>query len=185
MKLFYLINLDIEEIYEKFIEIMLDYSDYFSLIYFQYKPGEKMKKSSRLIKDSLLKYKYISKNVKEWPGTISLDREHIYGFTLYHSNDSVNQILRSVKSVYNWDYPKYPMDLCFYKDGCCIFDSVAHEEIARLYSNDNNLIELLSEIGVIDGDPEVDYTIIDDGKLFVLNMGKNEKDIFRKEHSLS
>lgn len=52
------------------------------------------------------------------------------------------KFLLRAKSIWDWQYPKLPEDICFFKNGKCIFRSVAHE---RLVFFDNPEIVLPTE----------------------------------------
>ncbi len=148
MKCFCVSDIKNKSQYEKFIEYMLLNSEYFSFIYFRYKEHEKMKKRTREIHDSLKNYKVKSKFTHEWPGTISFDEDHFYKFVLYRSTMEVKDILCKVESLFDWDYPIAPMDLCFYKDGYCWFSVTAHEQDASLYTDDKKVIKDLENMGI-------------------------------------
>lgn len=130
--------------YENFIHYMITHSTYFSLVYFKYKESEKMKKSTRKIHDLLKPFKYKSFFTNMWPGTFTLNQSNaIYKVILYHSDSETIPILSSVKGLYNWNYPIYPMDLCFYRNEYCWMDSTTHEHLAHIYSDDMKEIALL------------------------------------------
>ncbi len=93
----------------------------------------------------------------KWPGTTTLNRQnHIYNLSFYKVNKNTCEILKKVNSLYSWDYPKYPMDLCFYKNGYGFFESSAHEEYNRLYTDDNTIIDELRKNGLINEEEERD-----------------------------
>lgn len=148
MKCFDVDDVKTQEQYTKFIEYMLSYSEYFSFIYFRYSENEKMKKSAREIHDALKKFKVKSCFTNEWPGTISFDTTNFYKFVVYRSDVSVKEILCRYHRLFDWDYPQAPMDLCFYKNGYCCFSVTAHECDATLYTDDNQLIFDLQQIGM-------------------------------------
>ena len=78
-----------------------------------------------------------------WPGTITMDFRHIYNLRVYRINKtnpkSVFDILDALEtagSLWDWDYPEYPMDLCFYNNGFAWFASSAHEQWNALYADE-------------------------------------------------
>ena len=85
--------------------------------------------------------------MNKWPGTESQDYGHIYRMTVYRSDIKVESILKQVEHLYAWNYPAYPMDLCFYKDGFAWFWSSSHEGISCFYSDDK-IAQELNELGV-------------------------------------
>ena len=40
-----------------------------------------------------------------------------------------------VNTLWDWDYPEYPMDPCFYRNGKVFFATCTHERINELYLN--------------------------------------------------
>lgn len=149
MKSFFLENFKGKDQYWLFLCIMMVHSDAFSLVYFRYNENEKLKRTARKIKDALKPYKIYAENVTEWPSMITLNEMgHIYRLEMYRSDMGTEEILYTSNGIYNWDYPKFPMDLCFYKDGYAIFASCAHERINTLYTDDEVLLALLQDIGL-------------------------------------
>ncbi len=42
-----------------------------------------------------------------------------------------------------------PMDLCFYRDGYCLFAATAHEEMYYLYTDDKETVNELTQLGAV------------------------------------
>lgn len=168
MLTFYVEMFDSVEKYKNFIEYMLSHSDYFSFIYFKHREGEKNKKSVETIKTLLKPYKIYSKVTNKWPGTVSLnENNHIYKFFLYKADIGAKTALNKVGQIFEWNYPEYPMDLCFYKDGYAWFSSCAHERLNWLYirEEEQNVVTQLERIGA-----QITYSkCIDDDSLFFLD----------------
>ncbi len=133
--------------YKKLIEYMVPHSDAFSFVFYQNREGEKRRVTVRNIKQALNPFKVFSKKVFEWPGMITMDYRHVYLLSAYVSHPDVIPILNSVNSLYEWDYPVYPMDLSFYKDGYAIFASVAHECWNCLYAENRDIVYDLKKLG--------------------------------------
>ena len=57
--------------------------------------------------------------------------EVYYYNTLGLSNEPFNM----VESIYDWRYPDFPEDLCFFKGEICWFKSIAHENMAFIYDD--------------------------------------------------
>lgn len=131
----YLVNENCKkEVYRSFIEFMLLNSDTFSLVYFRYSKAEKMTKSVQIIYDTLKPYMIRSSNGNQWPGTTVFGKnEHIYEISLYSSTLKVKDTLAIVDKIFDWNYPNFPMDLCFYKDGYEWYSSTSHEKIAYFF----------------------------------------------------
>lgn len=50
--------------------------------------------------------------------------------------------------LYNWLFPYLPEDLCFYRNGKCFLESISHERICRIYSDDEHIKAMLRKIGL-------------------------------------
>lgn len=148
MKQYYVDDFKKKKEYKKFIEYMLENSDFFSFIYFKEKENAPVKKSIRFFRSQLQKYKIYSKNTMEWPNTQTFDTRHIYNIVFYYAKTECLDILCQVKCLYDWDYPDAPMDLCFYKDGYCWFAVTAHEGFSYLYTDDLKVVKDLTKLGV-------------------------------------
>ncbi|MFQ6818169.1 MAG: hypothetical protein ACLRTI_03865 [Blautia sp.] len=148
MREYYVDDFKNKKEYKKFIEYMLENSDFFSFIYFKEKENAPVKKSIRFFRSQLQKYKIYSKNTMEWPNTQTFDTRHIYNMAFYYAKTECLDILCQVKCLYDWDYPDAPMDLCFYKDGYCWFAVTAHEGFSYLYTDDLKVVKDLKKLGV-------------------------------------
>lgn len=149
MKKYYLEGLDHPNTYKLFVRTMCAYSSAFSLVYFRYTENEKQKRSCRTIKERLKPYKISKRNTNVMPSMITGNwLNHIYELTFYRVCFETADVLESVKNLYEWDYPKHPMDLCFFKDGYAWFISSAHEFDCTLYTNDSALIRGLQSLGI-------------------------------------
>ena len=137
MKQYYVEGIDNKDIYSKFVRIMLCYSEAFSLVYYRRSENERVKHSTKDIKKRLAPYKIYSKNVSQWPGTVTRNlQNHIYQLCVYRSDNAdwgVIDTLEKANSIWEWDYPKFPMDLAFYRKGYAWFSSTAHEHLNQLY----------------------------------------------------
>lgn len=142
---------DFEEfdLYKKFIQYMLEHSDFFSLIYFKERENSPVRKSVRQLRDQLRKFKLYSMNTMEWPNTKTFDTRHIYNMAFYYADMECLDILCQVCCFYDWDYPDAPMDLCFYRDGYCLFAATAHEEMYYLYTDDKETVNELTQLGAV------------------------------------
>lgn len=148
MKSFFLDEFKNEKEYIDFIKFMLVHSDKFSLIYFKYKENESFKKTVKQVKKLLKPYKIFSCYTDKWPGTVTLnENHHIYNFTLYKSEPDAYAALSIAKGIFDWHYPNFPMDLCFYKNGYAWFELSAHSGIAYINENDTQIINDLKHLG--------------------------------------
>lgn len=140
----YLINsFSSKEAYVSFINYAVTHSDYFSLVYFRYSEKDRVKKSIKEIHNKLQKHKVCVKRGGRWPEVIvSPENKHVYKVVLYKSDTDVIPILSVVNSLQEWEFPQYPEELCFYRDGICWITTV------HLYTDNNNEINYLSELGI-------------------------------------
>lgn len=140
--------------YQKLIRYMIAYSDSFSLTYFRYNRIERLKRTAKRIKEKLEPYKLYAKETTHLPSMETLnENNHIYELTVYRSCKQVIPVLEELDSLWQWDYPHYPMDLCFFRSGFAWFISSAHEEYAILYTEDSGVVNDLRDIG---------FTLIED-----------------------
>lgn len=51
-----------------------------------------------------------------------------------------------VDDIFDWYYPNAPMDLCFYRDGYCWYESTGHEGDASIYTEDQEEIDDIKEM---------------------------------------
>ena len=58
------------------------------------------------------------------------------------------EALEAADSLWDWDYPEYPMDLCFYSHGYAWFASSVHEHWNALYTDKANMIRDLISVGL-------------------------------------
>ena len=98
--------------------------------------------------DSLNPFLLYSENTIHLPSMETQDREHIYRLNVYRACMQVIPILEEVTSLWKWDYPQYPMDLCFFRSSYAWFVSSAHEKSAFLYTNDLGNVNELRDFGL-------------------------------------
>ena len=147
MKEYYIDEFESFESYKAFIRYMIAHSDTFSLVYFKYVENERVKSSVKEVKKLLAPYKIFSFKGNQWPSMVTLnENNHIYDITLYRADIGVETALVKEGKLFDWDYPRLPMDLCFYKNSYAWFVSCAHEKYACIYIDDN---EELSELNLI------------------------------------
>lgn len=136
---YYVDGCENREIYQNMIAIATAFCDTMSLVYFKYKQNEKSSESTKAIKKALGKYKKKSKSVTEWPLTETRDFGHIYNMVTYNIPHDLpetfifSDALEMVNTLWDWTYPEYPMDPCFYRNGLIFFASSTHEQMNELY----------------------------------------------------
>lgn len=164
MKCYCFEEFDSKKKYSDFVDYMLTHSDTFSLVYFKYNESEKVKKSVKEIQNLLKPYKIFSVNGNQWPSTITHNEfNHIYKITLYSAHSESKNALLKANGIFDWDYPKFPMDLCFYKNGYAWFSSSSHEYYAEIVLDDKKFFSELTNLGAV-----LHYERdIDESKLFL------------------
>ena len=167
---YYVDKCEQKDISQKFINAVFHYSDAFSLIYFQYEKGEKMKKSTRNIKNALNPYKLESRTVLEWPGTITMDNRHIYRMITYRTDKNVLPILLSVDTIWDWNYSRYQWILHFIKMGTLGF-MLLHEHINQLYLREDNSFPSVDELESL-GVKLIPDKSIDESCIFIITTIK-------------
>ena len=161
IKVYWMSEFSSKEAYDSFIEYMLSNSEYFSFVYFGYGLNPKMKAGMREISTDLKGYKVHSQKTLNMPGMISLDTDNTYKMTIYRSDPNVHKILTKENGIFEWDYPKRPMDLAFFRNGYAWFVSVSHEGYAYFITDDEKEIKHLMDIGVnIDDISEEDNSFL-------------------------
>ncbi|WP_294360138.1 hypothetical protein [uncultured Clostridium sp.] len=110
---------------------------------------EKFNKGTECFLKKTERYLLKSRNNPIWPSN-----EPKYGsnvkeinINVYKVCDEVKQYLMDPQGLFNWKYPNYPDDLCFFKDGYCWFNIVAHENIAFMHLKNKNEIEEIKKMG--------------------------------------
>lgn len=145
---YYVDGCEDKKISHLFLRAILANSDAFSLVYFKYRENEKFSKGVSGMKKRLAPYKIDSRNVTEWPGTkiLSNERNHFYRMETYRVDMDVLPALEEVDTIWDWDYPDYPMDPCFYKNGFVWFTVTAHEHLNTLYLKDSENFPLATDL---------------------------------------
>ena len=134
---YYVEGCEDRELYQAMIGFAIALCDTLSLVYFKYKHNEKSSESVKAIKRALRKYAIKSENVLEWPLTETRDTNHIYNMVIYSipKDFTFVDVFDMVNTLWDWDYPEYPMDPCFYRNGKVFFATCTHERINELYLN--------------------------------------------------
>lgn len=146
---YYVGGLEDEDVSRRFLRTILSYSDAFSLIYFKYQQNEKGSPGTAEIQKGLSRFILNSRNVTEWPGTklLSNKQDHIYCMKTYRIDFfKMLPVFERVKTLWDWDYPNYPMDPCFYKDGYAWFAVSTHEHWNELYLRKSTSYPLASDL---------------------------------------
>ena len=140
-------NCDNMDVWKVFLGVLQVYSDSFSLIFYKHKPNERDCMRTSRIKKKLRPYLLDQRETTIWPGTeiLTLNHGETYQIATYRCNVEMwnaLEIMERVGTLWDWDYP-LPMDLCFYKNGRCLFASSAHERWNALFLSEDQ--DFLSE----------------------------------------
>lgn len=130
--------------YKRLIDYLFNRSDAFMLVYFKYTQNEKLKPLTRRIKTGLAPYKIKIRHNTVWPTTISSDK-HYHDIVVYKTSLEARQYLDLIDHIFGWEYYN-PIDLCFFKDGYCMFAVTAHEEFATIYFEDDEDTSKISDL---------------------------------------
>lgn len=71
-----------------------------------------------------------------------------YDVYYYKIDDNLKKKLLEVNSLYQWNFPELPSDLSFYKNEKIWMETITHEEICRIYTDDQEEIEKMREMGL-------------------------------------
>lgn len=133
--------------YLSLIEYALARSDAFMLVFFSYGQNGRLGQTSRVIHDGLRSIKIKTRYDPEWPGTKSLDDRNRYKIAFYKAEPVALSILKSIPSLFQWEYPN-PSDICFFKGGRCWFVTTAHEKEAHIYLDGEKDVSEILNMGV-------------------------------------
>lgn len=113
-------------------------------------------------------------NSNQWPGTVTLNtNKHIYKVALYQADLGAKEALFKANNIYDWHYPFFPMDLCFFKDGYAWFELCAHERMSYIYIDNKKTYSDLINIGA-----KLSYKAdIDNSELFLEKQLKEKAEI--------
>lgn len=149
---YYVDGCEKKDTWHLFQRVLLAYSDAFSLVYFKYQDNETQSVGVSQICEELSQYKIDERRVMEWPGTRQMNGRYYYRMVTYRIDSSVFNVmdtLEKVDSLWKWDYPIFPMDICFYKNGIAWFASSAHEHWNALYLQTVGSFPLVSDLNSI------------------------------------
>ena len=137
-EVYYLEGLEDKTIWNKLTGMLFAFSDTFSLITFKYHQNEKASPTTTKILKEVSRYRIGSRIVKKWPSTEILgDQKHIYRMNLFRIDlngiDKLFSVFEQVGTLWDWDYPDYPMDPCFYKNGYAWFSVSTHEHECQVF----------------------------------------------------
>lgn len=100
----------------------------------------------KLEKDLLPFQKYILKKIDKSNHNL-IYQPNMY-IIFYRLNADLQEYLLSNKSLYKLDFPNYPTDISFFKDGVCWLNSITHEEICNICVESEEEFDYLRSIGI-------------------------------------
>jgi hypothetical protein len=111
--------------YKELLNFLLNISNKFSFVI---RTNYKITKEEMEILRLFNKYLIYEDNVASWPGTNLLygKTAHIYYYDF--KQESFELLLKISNTLYEWEHPQKPEDLCFYNNADAIFASITHEK---------------------------------------------------------
>lgn len=96
----------------------------------------------------------------EWPGkkVVFHTKYQSLDISVYKVCNDVREYLLEPKGIFNWKYPYFPDDLCFFKNGYCWFSTCAHEWYGCMFVDTYEDVEKLQNIGMVFNIQESDIT---------------------------
>lgn len=116
----------------------------------EYRNRTIFKKNTESFLEKLKPYLIKKRNLPtEWPGLkVILDKHTKVDICVYRIYDEAKNTLLEPKGLFNWRYPYFPENLCFFKDNYCWFYSIAHEEYAYIYIKSLEEVKELENLGL-------------------------------------
>ena len=113
------------------------------------KMDESFKKNTEPFLRKLEKFLLKKRSNPIWPSNETKYGSNVkeININVYKVCDEVKQYLMEPQGLFNWKYPNYPDDLCFFKDGYCWFNIVAHENVAFIHLKSEDEIKEIKRMG--------------------------------------
>lgn len=132
--------------YKVFIDAVSNFSDKFLLVERKdMDSSENLKYVLKKLEISLIEMKEQS----EWPSTMLGDgaTANVYYYNV--DDNSIKVLKEEAESLFSWEHPKLPEDLCFIKDDNAWISTCSHEGYCDIFTNDSTVIkDILSIEGV-------------------------------------
>jgi hypothetical protein len=139
---------------------LIEKSEFFSLISYN-NQNEPMTEECIDMRENLARLRVASERTTVWPGNsvTNIDRSSYYEIVYYSTTDknpgdpdwderhTARMLLSPVENYCDWDFPRLPMDLCFYRNDLCWFSVVAHENLIAVYTDSEQEIKEILSIG--------------------------------------
>ena len=133
--------------YKEFIDLVSSFSDKFLLVEREdMDSNDNLKRVLKRLEIALIEIKEQS----EWPTTM-LGEGAIAKVYYYKVDSNTKNILKEESdSLFEWEQPKLPEDLCFMKNDTVWISTCSHEGYCDIVSNDSNIIESILNIDGIE-----------------------------------
>lgn len=145
------------EKYKEFLHIAIDSSDAFSIMIrypkspetlFGFNKGfykeaidyiKTMKQWRAAMQANLLK----SRHDSQWASGISYDPNYAFTIDYYKFNTDTLPFVMQPQSLFGWNGPLFPEDICFFKKGYCWMTTTTHETFASVSNSSPKAIAWL------------------------------------------
>ena len=173
MRQLFIYNPESKDQYNELVSLLHSASEAFSLTYYREDEKEEYSPSVQEIRKQLEPALIHSELTRVMPSMQVGGNHGLYELALYRTEfEQGFALIDAASSLWDWDYPNLPMDLCFFNKGAAWFVSSAHEQFAYLYLFDDEdgkyLPRMLREVGIE----------------FEEQGSREEKDLFHDERTL-
>ncbi len=153
MKTLFIFNPESKDQYNELVSLLHSASEAFSLTYYREDEKEEYSPSVQEIRKQLEPALIHSELTRVMPSMQIGGNYGLYELALYRTEiPQFSTLTDASSSLWDWDYPNLPMDLCFFRNGAAWFISSAHERFAYLYLSDDDMSEyllaMLREVGL-------------------------------------
>ena len=133
MQQLFIHNPETKDQYNELLWVLLPYSEAFSLTYYREDEKEEYSPSVQEIRKQLEPALIHSELTRVMPSMQVGGNHGLYELALYRA-EMAQGFAQSdaASSLWDWDYPNLPMDLCFFYKGVAWFVSSAHERFAYI-----------------------------------------------------
>ncbi|MGL5347847.1 MAG: hypothetical protein ACRDA3_10885 [Peptostreptococcaceae bacterium] len=133
--------------YKEFIDLVSSFSSKFLFVEREDMDSNvNLKKVLRKLENSLIEMRIQS----EWPTTMLGEGAVAKVYYYKIDNNSKNVLKEESDSLFAWEQPNLPEDLCFLKDDKAWISSCSHEGYCNIVSSYNNIIESILNINGVE-----------------------------------
>ena len=136
-----------DKAYREFIDLVCNFSDKFLLVERkEMDSNDNLKNVLKKLESSLIEMREQS----EWPTTMLGEGATAKVYYYKIDSNSKNILKEKSNSLFAWEQPELPEDLCFIKDDKAWISTCSHEGYCDIVSNDSNIIESILNIDGIE-----------------------------------